>query len=257
MRPPPTHPFLDWPEPIAFAHRGGAGDAPENTMPAFERAIELGYTYLETDVHTTADGVLVAFHDDDLARTCGRPGRIGDLPWRDVAAARVAGAAPIPTLEEILGTWPDARVNVDCKADRSVDALVAAVRRTRSIERVCLSAFSDRRVAQMRGRLGPGACVGLGPAAIARLRYASRSHRRPLTAVAAQVPVRARGVHVVTPAFVRAAHRLGVPVHVWTIDTADEMERLLDLGADGIMTDRPAVLREVLERRGQWPGASR
>jgi glycerophosphoryl diester phosphodiesterase len=93
---PPRHPFLDWPGPIPFAHRGGATEAPENTMPAFERAVGLGYHYLETDVHTTADGIVVAFHDDDLSRTCGRPGRISELPWREVATCRVDGKEPIP-----------------------------------------------------------------------------------------------------------------------------------------------------------------
>ena len=92
------HPYLDWPGPIPFAHRGGASDAPENTMPAFEHAVRLGYRYLETDVHVTADGVVVAFHDDDLSRTCGRPGRISTLPWSEVSAARVDGAEPIPRL---------------------------------------------------------------------------------------------------------------------------------------------------------------
>ncbi len=76
------HPFLDWPGPIAFAHRGGAGDAPENTMPAFAAAVALGYRYLETDAQLTADGVVVAFHDDDLTRTCGRAVHISELPWR-------------------------------------------------------------------------------------------------------------------------------------------------------------------------------
>ena len=112
---PSPHPYLDWNGPIAFAHRGGASDAPENTEPAFRAAVELGYRYLETDVHVTADGVLVAFHDDDLQRTCGMPGRISELPWSQVATARVDGTAPIPRLDELLDTWPDARWNIDCK----------------------------------------------------------------------------------------------------------------------------------------------
>ncbi len=252
-----AHPFLDWPAPIAFAHRGGASEAPENTMPAFEHAIRLGYTYLETDVHATSDGVLVAFHDRDLLRTCGRPGRIGDLPWRDVASARVAGIEPIPTLEDILGAWPEARVNIDCKADSAVDALVAAIRRTNAIDRVCIASFNDRRLVRLRQRLGPRACMALGPANLARLRYAPGSFRRPMPAVTAQAPSRQGRIAVVTPPFVRAARRLGVPVHVWTIDDPVEMERLLDLGVDGIMSDRPAELRAVLERRGQWPAGSR
>jgi glycerophosphoryl diester phosphodiesterase len=92
---PPRHPYLDWDGPIPFAHRGGASDAPENTMPAFEYAVDLGYRYIETDVQVTSDGVLVAFHDDDLKRTCGRDGRISRLPWSEVRTALVDGRAPV------------------------------------------------------------------------------------------------------------------------------------------------------------------
>ena len=114
----PRHPFLDWDGRLPFAHRGGASDAPENTMQAFEYAIDLGYRYLETDVQVTSDGVLVAFHDNDLQRTCGRPGKISELPWSEVSKALVDGKAPIPLLEELLGAWPDARINIDCKSER-------------------------------------------------------------------------------------------------------------------------------------------
>ena len=243
------HPVLDWPGPIAFAHRGGASEAPETTMPAFERAVGLGYTDLEPDVHVTTDGVVVAFHDDDLARTCGRPGRISDLPWAEVAAARVDGREPIARLDELLGAWPQARFNIDCKTDQAAMPLAGVLERTGVLDRVCVASFSDRRTARLRRRLGPGLCTSAGPAELAALRLRVPWRRR---SPAAQVPVRARRVTIVEPPFVERAHRLGVDVHVWTIDDAVEMRRLLDLGVDGIMTDRPAVLRGVLSERGQW-----
>ncbi|MCB0955719.1 MAG: glycerophosphodiester phosphodiesterase [Ilumatobacteraceae bacterium] len=246
---PSLHPYLQWDGPIPFAHRGGASDAPENTMPAFEYAVDLGYRYIETDVHVTADGVLVAFHDNDLQRTCGRPGRISDLPWSEVQAARVNGEAPIPLLEDLLGTWPDVRVNIDCKTNAAVDALVAALQRTNALDRVCVGAFNDARLRRLRARLGGGLCTSLGPAAVAGLRF--RAVRRT-SANAAQVPVKQGPITVVDDAFVARAHALGVHVHVWTIDDAAEMHRLLDLGVDGIMTDRPTVLRDVFEERGLW-----
>ncbi|MCB0981131.1 MAG: glycerophosphodiester phosphodiesterase [Acidimicrobiaceae bacterium] len=246
---PSLHPYLQWDGPIPFAHRGGASDAPENTMPAFEHAVNLGYRYIETDVHVTADGVLLAFHDNDLQRTCGRPGRISDLPWSDVHTARVNGEAPIPLLEDLLGAWPDVRVNIDCKTDAAVDALVAALRRTDSLDRVCVGAFNDLRLRRLRRLIGARLCTSLGPAAVAALRF--RMLRRS-PAQAAQVPVRQGPITVVDDVFVRRAHGLGLQVHVWTIDDAPEMHRLLDLGVDGIMTDRPAVLREVFEERGLW-----
>jgi glycerophosphoryl diester phosphodiesterase len=250
---PGPHPFLDWPGPIAFAHRGGASDAPENTMPAFEIAVGLGYRYLETDVHVTSDGVLVAFHDNDLRRTCGRPGRISDLPWSEVRTARVAGPdganAPIPLLDDLLGAWPDVRVNIDCKTDAAVGALVAGLRRAAALDRVCVAAFSDRRLKRLRAALGDGLCSALGPLEIAGLRFGRPSRRR---ALAAQVPVRGGPITVTNGGFVARAHHAEIAVHVWTIDDAAEMERLLDLGVDGIMTDRPTVLRDVLVARGQW-----
>lgn len=249
LEPMKAHPYLDWPGPIPFAHRGGASDAPENTMPAFEYAVDLGYRYVETDVHVTSDGVLVAFHDSDLARTCGRPGRISDLPWSDVRTALVDGKAPIPLLEDLLGTWPELRVNIDCKSDRAVDALVATLRRTNSVRRVALGAFSDGRLRRLRRALGDDVATVLGPGAVAALRF-GRLRKHP--AVAAQVPVRQGPLTVTDERFVERAHRAGLAVHVWTIDDADEMRQLLDMGVDGIMTDKPQVLKQVFEERGLW-----
>ncbi len=218
-------------------------------MPAFQYAVDLGYRYIETDVQVTADGVLVAFHDDDLQRTTGRAGRISELPWSEVATALVDGTTPIPLLEDLLGTWPDLRVNIDCKSDAAVDALVAALRRTASLDRVCVGAFSDARLRRIRALVGEGLCTSLGPAAVAALRFGLL---RRTAAMAAQVPVRQGPLTVTDARFVRRAHALGLQVHVWTIDDPDEMNRLLDLGVDGIMTDRPAVLREVFEARQLW-----
>ena len=247
--PPVTHPYLDGESPIPFAHRGGASDAPENTMPAFEYAVGLGYRYVETDVQVTADGVLVAFHDDDLSRTCGRIGLISELPWSEVRHAMVRGEAPIPLLEDLLGAWPELRVNIDCKSDAAAPALVSTLRRTNALDRVCVGAFSDRRIRGLRAVFGDKLCTALGPAGVAALRFA---RPRSLGGLAAQVPVRHGRVTVTDQRFVERAHALGIHVHVWTVDDPVEIDRLLDLGVDGIMTDRPAVLREVFERRGHW-----
>lgn len=241
---------MDHPGPIPFAHRGGAGDWPENTMPAFEAAVALGYRYLETDVQATADGVLAAFHDDDLTRTCGRPGRISQLPWSEVRTARVGGAEPIPLLVDLLEAFPDARVNIDCKSDASVDPLVEVLRRTNSLGRVCLGTFSHHRMVRLRRLLGPGVCTSMSPPEVAQW----LAGRLPAAPDAAQVPPSRGRITLVTRRTVRRAARGGVPVHVWTIDDPVEMHRLLDLGVAGIMTDRPAVLRDVLIHRGQWAG---
>jgi glycerophosphoryl diester phosphodiesterase len=254
VTPPDPLPFLADP-PLAFAHRGGAGDWPENTMPAFAGAVALGYRHIETDVHLTADGVLLAFHDDALDRVTDRTGVIAELPWSEVRAARVDGREPIPRFDELLAAWPDVFVNVDPKHDRSVEPLADAIERAGATGRVCIGSFSDRRIARLRARLGPGLCTALGPKGVARLR--SSSFGVPggrFDAHCVQVPVAHRGVTIVDERFVRTAHRLGLQVHVWTVDDADEMVRLLDLGVDGIMTDRPVVLKAVLAARGTWTG---
>jgi glycerophosphoryl diester phosphodiesterase len=242
----PRHPFLDWKGPLPFAHRGGASDVPENTLQAFQYAADMGYRYLETDVHVTSDGVLVAFHDDDLQRTCGIPGKISELPWSTVSKALVEGKAPIPMLEDLLGTFPDARVNIDCKTNAAVDALIASLRRTNSLDRVCVAAFSDLRLRRLRKAFGKALCSSLGPVELAQLRFGLLP--RP-PGLAAQVPVK-QFITVVNKAFVERSHRLGLQVHVWTIDDAPEMERLLDLGVDGIMTNLPTLGVDVFRRRG-------
>jgi glycerophosphoryl diester phosphodiesterase len=242
------------PPPLAFAHRGGAAVGDENTTVAFGRAVEMGYTYLETDVHATADGVVVVFHDDTLDRLLGRPGRMRDVRWADLATLRVGGVAAVPRLDEVLDAWPNVRFNIDMKDDPAVDPTVDVVRRVGAVDRVLLASFADRRLVRARAAL-PAVATSMGTREVARLWLASRAGGRlrlPPSVVAAQVPVRHGRVRVVDRRFVAAAHRSGVQVHVWTIDDPDMMNHLLDLGVDGIMTDRIEVLRDVYAARGVW-----
>ena len=249
-----SHPFLDYDGPIPFAHRGGAGDWPENSLEAFANAVELGYVYVETDAHVTSDGVVIAFHDDHLDRVTDKAGLISELPWSEVATARIDGVAPIPLLEDLLATWPTLRINIDPKHDEVVEPLADLLKRTHSLDRVCLGSFSDRRLDHFRAQFGPEVCTSMGPKGVARLRASSFGVGRKVPeGNCLQVPTHAGKVPLVDRRFVRRAHRAGLPVHVWTIDDVDEMNRLLDLGVDGIMTDRPAVLRAVLEARELWP----
>ncbi|MGH8893443.1 MAG: glycerophosphodiester phosphodiesterase family protein, partial [Actinomycetes bacterium] len=173
---PETFAFLEHEGPIAFAHRGGAADGLENSLAAFGRAVELGYRYLETDVHATADGVLLAFHDRTLDRVTDRAGRVADLPWSTVRQARIGGREPIPLLEDLLGGWPDIRVNVDVKHPGAIEPLVEVVRRTGSLDRICVASFSEQRLAAVRRELGPLLCTSLGTRGVALLRAAA-THR--------------------------------------------------------------------------------
>ncbi|MEU6485944.1 glycerophosphodiester phosphodiesterase family protein [Streptomyces sp. NPDC046887] len=251
---PRPHPYLDHPLPLPFAHRGGAADGLENTAAAFRRATAAGYRYFETDVHTTADGRLVAFHDATLDRVTDARGRIGELPWSAVAEARVGGTEPLPLFEELLEEFPHARWNVDLKAESALGPLVDLIRRTGAWDRVCVGSFSEGRVARAVRLAGPRLATSYGVRGVLALRLRSLGVPVPLRAgaVAAQVPETQGGVRVVDRRFVATAHRLGLQVHVWTVNEPDRMARLLDLGVDGIMTDHLQTLRGVLTERGAW-----
>jgi glycerophosphoryl diester phosphodiesterase len=255
------HPYFA-PPPIGLAHRGGSLHPPnvgvENTLRAFTEAVSMGFRYLETDVHATSDGVLVAFHDEDLARVTDRPGLITDLPWRQVKAARIGGREPIPTLDQVLESLPQTRVNIDIKSPGAIEPLWATIRAHAAYERVCVGSFSGqpRRFPSV-GR-PPGGdrrrptrhCGDALPARCGDLVAGDAG------AGAADPPnhvIAGREVALVTPALLGTAHRLGKQVHVWTIDDADEMTELLELGVDGIVSDRIDVLRDVLTARGAWP----
>ena len=248
------HPYLDHPGPIAFAHRGGAADGLENTMAQFRRAVESGYRYIETDVHASRDGRLVAFHDATLDRMTDGAGRIADLMWKEISHARVAGVEPVPLFEELLEEFPDVRWNIDVKAEPALHPLLNLIARTESWDRVCVGSFSESRVARARRLAGPRLATSYGTSGVLGLRL--RSWGVPATvrrsAVAAQVPESHAGVPVVDHRFVRAAHARGLQVHVWTVNEPQRMHRLLDLGVDGIMTDHIDTLRRVLEDRGTW-----
>ncbi|WP_406166449.1 glycerophosphodiester phosphodiesterase [Streptomyces sp. NBC_00996] len=248
------HPYLDHPGPIAFAHRGGAADGLENTLTQFRRAVAAGYRYIETDVHATADGRLVAFHDATLDRVTDGAGRIADLPWEDVRHARVAGKEPVPLFEELLDTLPEVRWNVDIKAEPALQPLLDLIDRTNAWDRVCVGSFSEARVARAQHLAGPRLATSYGTRGVLNLRLRSwgipAAVRR--SAIAAQVPESQSGVLVVDRRFVRTAHARRLQVHVWTVNEPERMHRLLDLGVDGIMTDHIDTLRKVLEDRGTW-----
>jgi len=281
--------FLDHPRPLAFAHRGGAAHAPENSWRAFEQAVGLGYEYLETDAQATADGVLLAFHDRTLDRVTGQPGRISRLAFKQIAGARIGGTEPIPVMEDLLAAWPDARFNIDVKDTPAIAPLAAVLRRTSAWDRVCVSSFSASRLRATRRALDRPVCMAASPLGTAMVRFAgppaprgsrgpqrqrsspqpaagpmAASARRP-GAVATRLPrplaerLAGSGVRcvqvpvpVATPSFIGRAHQLGLQVHVWTVNDRPTMEALLDLGVDGIMTDDTVALRDVLVSRGQW-----
>lgn len=266
-----THPFLRHEGPIVYAHRGGGAERPENSTAAFAHAMELGLTYLETDARLTADGVLMALHDDRLDRVSDGRGLVRERTAAEVASYRLRQAdgtlsdERVPVLEDLLVGFPTARFNLDAKELATVGPLGDLIERLGLLDRCCVGAFSDDRLRRLRRRFGPELCTTLGPIEVARLRAASFG--LPVGAFAGsvvQVPLsRAPAVGPFTLPFsvpivdrrlVAAARRRAIPVHVWTINAAAEMHRVLDMGVDGFMTDAPSVAVDVLRARDQGHG---
>lgn len=255
------YPYLDGQSPgfLAFAHRGGAFhpdiEGLENTLQAFRHAVDLGYSYLETDVHVTSDGVLLAFHDRVLDRVTDATGKVSRSTYAEVQRALIGNSERVPTLAELFDAFPEARFNIDLKAPGAVAPLAQFLEERQAWDRVCVGSFSGRRLRRFRrlthGRVATSASPGevaayrLLPSPVARLVTRGRPG-------ALQVPHKAGWFTLVTPGLVRRAHRAGVHVHVWTIDDPEEMKILLDRGVDGLMTDRTDILRDVLTTNGRW-----
>ncbi|MBF9045120.1 glycerophosphodiester phosphodiesterase [Rhodobacterales bacterium HKCCE4037] len=248
-----THPFLDFPGPVGFAHRGGAQEAEENTAEAFAYAVGLGFSHIETDVHLSRDGVVVVHHDDTFERMFGDPRAVAEMDWAEMSALRTAGGAAVPRLDEVLEAFPETFFNIELKCLEVAGPLAEVIRRAGALDRVCVGAFDPKNTAAIRAELGEGLCWSPAHAGVARLWAAGWGlpvGRLPFPVV--QVPASFNGIPVVTGRVVRAARTRGVKVQVWTVDDRAEMEHLLDLGVDGLMSDRPSVLREVLQARGAW-----
>ncbi|MCL2453708.1 MAG: glycerophosphodiester phosphodiesterase [Micrococcales bacterium] len=245
---------------LALAHRGFDLTGRENSMAAFAAARALGVDHVETDAHATADGVAVALHDAWLDRTTDTTGAVAALGWDRVRRARIAGTEPVPRLEDLLGDLPDLHVNIDVKADGAEEAVAEAIERTGAHDRVLVTSFSTARRRRTLARLSRPVATSAGRSEIvAFLAAAALPDAVAVPAARAalrgtdclQVPERS-GLRVVTARTVALAHRVGRPVHVWTVDRPDDMRRLLDLGVDGIVTDRADLLRDVLIARGDW-----
>lgn len=252
-----THAYFDnGGKPVALAHRGFSLAGLENSMAAFQAAVDLGYTYVETDAHGTSDGIAVALHDASLNRTTDGQGNVADLPWSEVGTARIGGVEPVPTLEELLGTFPHVRVNVDVKGESGIEPIARAIERTQSHHRVCVASFSaarrDATVALLTKPVATSAATGEAARYFVRGAIQGSLPRALHHVDALQIPWKVGGVRVLTSRHVRAAHAGGRAVHVWTVNAPADMTALLDLGVDGLVSDRADLLKEVLVSRGQW-----
>lgn len=280
-RSPSPHPYLRGPHPRAYAHRGWHLDeltGLENTLAAFRRAVDEGFDYVELDVHATADGVAVVHHDRTLDRTTDAVGPIAARTAAALAGVRVRGLhrqEPVPRLADVLTALPGTRFTVELKCGAAVAPVLAVLAELDAWDRVCVAGFHEAWLDAARslapeGRLftsmGHRSALGLrlrgwGASGRGRRRDGHRRDARRTGPLAvrgdvAQLPHRVGRLTVVDPDLLRVAHRGGLEVHVWTVDDPDVMAWLLDLGADGILTDRPDLLRDVLRSRGRGRRAS-
>lgn len=278
--------YLNCDTTLAIAHRGGALEAPQNSMAAFGAAVDMGYEYLELDVRASRDRVLAVYHDPTLDTLTDATGAIGELDWEQIRQARISGQEPVCRLEEVLDAWPGVRLNIDPKHPAAVQPLVELLRQQDCSQRVCVSTFSDRRMRRISQLLDGRYCTAEPQTRIARFKLeavrqmraqartraqarrqgAARGPEAPRepdpvretsppsqrTLGCVQVPATIHGWRLVDAGFVSAVHSHGCQVHVWTVNRAAEMRELLALGVDGIMTDRPSLLKQVLQEANQW-----
>jgi glycerophosphoryl diester phosphodiesterase len=285
-----AHPYLDGPRPRAYAHRGWHLDelaGLENTMAAFRRAVDEGFGYLELDVHATADGVPVVHHDRTLDRTTDAAGRLATRTAAELARVRVRGvhrSEPVPHLHDVLAALPGTRVTVELKSGAAVRPVLDVLARLDAWDRVCVGGYHEPWLRAARALAGPELFTSMAQRSVVGLRLqgwgprpfgdqrrgdrrsagghgrrAGRSAARVPAVLGrrvcgdlAQLPHRFAGVTVVDADVLHVAHDGGREVHVWTVDDPGTMAGLLDLGVDGILTDRPDLLRALLVARGAW-----
>ena len=233
-------------------------------MAAFAAAVDLGFRYLETDVHGTSDGVAIALHDETLDRTTDGKGKVSELPWSKVKQSYIGGTEPIPTLEELFAAWPHVKWNIDIKSDSAIEPTANVINKMRVHDRVLITSFSATRRRATLKKLSKPVATGAASTEIGAFVAATRMGSKRLAAAAVkeadaiQVPLGQSigalgGVTVTDAATVKMAHAIGKQLHVWTVNTHALMNQMLDLGVDGIFTDRADTLRKVLEDRKLWP----
>ena len=245
--------FLEGVGPRVFAHRGLSLEAPENTLLAFRYALAAGATHIETDVHATNDGIAVLSHDADHD-VAGTRIRLDQLTMGELRRIGLGKGQSFASLREGLDAFPEARFNIDVKSTAAVEATAAAVRDAGAIDRVLITSFSESRRRRTAGLL-PGVATSASASVLVRAVLAAElgvaaPARHSLKGFAAvQVPETVRFRRILTPRFIHGMHAAGVEVHVWTINDPESMIRLLDLGVDGLVTDRCDLAVAIIAAR--------
>ena len=238
---------------LAFAHRGGSESAPENSFKAFYRAVEIGYKYLETDVHLTKDGYLITFHDASLDRVTNKNGLIKDLKLSDIKKAKIDGTEEIPLLLELLDSFPNCFFNIDCKVDETVKPLVDLIKNKALFDRVCVGSFSQKRINYIRKSLGKDVKTSMGPSEVILSKFLSyTSVKYNFQSSYTSIPIKRYGVSLLDKRNIDYLKSTNQKVIAWTINNEDQMKMLINMGVDGIMTDNLSLLKKVLIDENLW-----
>ena len=246
-----VHPYFEGFSFFGFVHRGGNEKETENTLEAFQYSSDLGFIFMETDVQTSKDGKIVIFHDDNLERMAGFQSQIKDLSFQEIKKIELRDGGRIPLLSDALSSFPNLRFNIDIKTEDAVEETVRLIKSHKSLNRVCLASFSSSRLKKIRKIAGGDLCTSSGQMDIVKLIINSLGLNLEIPeGECAQVPISQWGIPIVTKKFIQNTHKLNKFVHVWTIDDEPEMERLFHLGVDGLMTDKPSVLKRFMEKKG-------
>ena len=240
------HPYLNQAGVAISAHRGGSEEAPENTLESFRYAIEVGSSYIETDVQLSADGIPYIFHDDDLSRLLNMDVTFNSLHSNQIEELKLFGSYQIPKLETALTQFPNALFQIDLKTDEVALPAMKVIESLNAFDRICIASFSSNRLQKVRKEF-PETCFSMGPKEIFKLLLSSFGlYNKKVFGDCLQVPIYHYGIKLVTRRFVKYVQSIGLKIHVWTINDENTMRKLIDLGVDGIITDKPKLLKKLL-----------
>ena len=245
------HPFFQDYSFFGFVHRGGDEVETENTIEAFKYSSDLGFVFIETDVQATKDGHVVIFHDATLKRMAGVNKSIKELTLHEVNEIDLLDGGKIPLLSEALETFPDLRFNIDIKTEDALEETIQIIKKMNFLDKTCFASFSSSRLKRIKHLAGPEACISSGQMDIFKMMCQSVGiGLKPTKSQCAQIPLKQWGVPVLTKKFIEIAKMQNKFVHVWTIDDKNQMFELIEFGVDGLMTDKPSVLKEAMIEKG-------
>ena len=247
------YPFLNQDYFMGFAHRGAATGLTENTLQAFRAAHLLGYKNFELDVRASLDGEVFICHDDSLERILGEPLLLSKLSSNKIKELERTNGFEITKLETILEEFPNVNLNIDAKSWKVIGPLCKIIEQTNCHDRICIASFNDLRILKIIRRLGPRVCYSLGPVGVINCYMAYLLKRKiRVQAGCLQIPDTFYNYEYLTEKFIEFVHRLGLLIHIWTVNNESRMRKLIDIGVDGIMTDNCSGLKNVMKEYQLW-----